>query len=295
MAADLFSSDIALQNSELSTLADLQSNIQNNIQQNASSEDEAALQQAAEKFEAIFVRMMLKSMRQASDVLADENSPMNSEYMKFYRDMHDQQIANDLASSRGMGLADLIVQQLGPPKDGYIPASILRSDGNLPFVENAPVSKQADFADEQAFVDALNPIVEPIANELGLHPDALIAQAALETGWGQYMVHDPLGKSSNNLFGIKADDNWQGQKTRVPTIEFDGARAKKQVANFKVYDSLQASVQDYAAFLSQARYQQARAVSDKPEAFFSELQKAGYATDPAYAEKVVNIMKRLGE
>lgn len=295
MSADLFSPDVALQNNDLNTLASLQTKIQDNTQHNTSSEDEAALQQAAEKFEAIFVRMMLKSMRQASDVLADKNSPMNSEYMKFYRDMHDQQIANDLASSRGMGLAELIVQQLGPPKDGYIPASILRSDGNLPFVENAPVNKQADFADEHAFVDALSPIVEPIAKELGIHPDALIAQAALETGWGQYMVHDPLGKSSHNLFGIKADDSWQGQKARVPTIEFDGARAKKQVANFKVYDSLQESVQDYANFLNQSRYQQAREVTDQPEVFFSELQKAGYATDPAYAEKVMNIMNRLSE
>lgn len=298
MSADLFSSqlsgknaqftsDFALQTSELKTLSD--------VKNQALSKDDEALQKAAEQFEAIFVRMMLKSMRQASDVLADENSPMNSEYMKFYRDMHDQQIANDLASDRGMGLAELIVQQLGPPKDGYIPASILRSDGNLPFVEQAPVNKQAGFADEQAFVDALSPIIEPIANELGLQTNALIAQAALETGWGQYMVHDQRGRSSNNLFGIKADDNWQGQKATVPTVEFDGATATKQVASFKVYDSLQESIQDYATFLEQDRYQQARAAKDKPEAFFSELQKAGYATDPAYAKKVVNIMKRLSE
>ncbi len=263
------------------------------LKQAAASGDVVALEKAAEQFEAIFVRMMLKSMRQAQDVLADDKNPMNSQYMKFYREMHDQEIANDLASKQGLGLAELIVQQLGPPQEGYTPASILRNDGNLPFVENAPVQKRAAFENEQAFIETLTPIFEPIAKDVGIETNALLAQAALETGWGQFMVHDPLGQSSNNLFGIKADGQWEGQKANVPTIEYKDGIAKKQQASFKVYDSLQSSVEDYAKFLDDDKYQQALTQTDRPHQFFSELQKAGYATDPAYAEKIVAIMKRL--
>jgi flagellar protein FlgJ len=261
----------------------------------AKSGDEGALQQAAEQFEAVFIRMMLKSMRQAQDVLADENSPMNTEYMKFYRDMHDQQIANDLASGDGMGLAELIVQQLGPQQESFTPASVIRNDGNLPFVENAPVEKNAAFESEQAFIDGIRPAVEPVADKLGLEPNALIAQAALETGWGQHMVHDVLGQSSNNLFGIKVDKEWKGAQAKVPTLEFTDGVAKRQHQVFKVYDSIEDSLHDYYSFLQKERYQPARDATSSPDVYFSELQKAGYATDPMYADKVTSIMQRIGE
>lgn len=103
----------------------------NKMREAIASGDESVLQEAAEQFEAIFVQMMLKSMRKAQDALADEDSPFNSQQVKFYRDMHDQQLATDLTAGGGMGLADIIVKQMGQSEDSYLPASVIRSDGNL--------------------------------------------------------------------------------------------------------------------------------------------------------------------
>lgn len=294
MSIERFNTNFASQQLDFAASANEFANV-DSLKNAAESGDQAALEKAAKSFEAIFVRMMLKSMRQAQEVLEDENSPMNSQYMKFYRDMHDQELANDLSSKDGLGLAEIIVQQLGQQQKGYTPASLLRNDANLPFIENAPVTKKAGFTDQSAFVTALDPVVKPIAKELGIDANALIAQAALETGWGQYMVHDPLGQSSNNLFGIKADAEWQGQKAKVPTLEYQNGIAEKHHAEFKVYDSLASSVKDYASLLSKSRYAEALSVASKPQQFFTKLQEAGYATDPDYADKVMAIMQRLGE
>ena len=103
----------------------------NKMREAIASGDETVLQEAAQQFEAIFVQMMLKSMRKAQDALADENSPFNSQQVKFYRDMHDQQLATDLTSGGGLGLADVIVKQLGQTEDSYTPASVIRSDGDI--------------------------------------------------------------------------------------------------------------------------------------------------------------------
>jgi flagellar protein FlgJ len=162
-------------------------------------------------------------------------------------------------------------------------------------VENAPVEKTKAFENEQAFIDGIRPAIEPVANKLGLDPNALIAQAALETGWGKHMVHDVLGQSSNNFFGIKVDREWDGAQAKVPTLEFSNGVAKRQHDAFKVYESIEDSVNDYYAFLQRDRYQAAREATTSPTEYFSELQKAGYATDPMYADKVTSILQRISE
>ena len=279
----------------------------------AQSGDSKALDEAAKQFEAIFVQMMLKSMRKAQDVMADKDSPFNSEQVKFYRDMHDTQIASDLASNGSIGLADIIVRQLGKTGEGYMPAGALRNDGNLSSINrNAIVSTQkaqeevlgnqpiktfqtfktAAFEDAQSFIEQLYPAAQQAAEQLSLDPKALLAQAAIETGWGQHMIHNTSGQNSHNLFGIKADRRWQGDRAMVNTIEFEQGVPASKKAPFRVYDSFADSMQDYVGFVKQnPRYEEAVKQSQSPQDYFSELQKAGYATDPDYANKVMAVFE----
>ncbi len=279
----------------------------------AQSGDSKALDEAAKQFEAIFVQMMLKSMRKAQDVMADKDSPFNSEQVKFYRDMHDTQIASDLASNGSIGLADIIVRQLGKIGDGYMPADALRNDGNLSSINRNAITstqkaqekvlgsqptktfqsfKTTAFDDAQSFIEQLYPAAQQAAQQLGIDPKALLAQAAIETGWGQHMIHNTSGQNSHNLFGIKADRLWQGDRAMVNTIEFEKGVAATKKAPFRMYDSFAESMQDYVGFVKQnPRYEEAVKQSRSPQDYFSELQKAGYATDPDYAQKIISIFE----
>lgn len=278
-----------------------------NLRRAAKSGDENAIKEAAKQFEAIFVQMMLKSMRKAQDALADKDSPFNSQQVKFYRDMHDQQLAVDLSTNGNMGLADLIVQQLSPDDaKNFTPASIMRNDATLSDIQRSRAlnnsasthtfegstqpTKQAAFASPTDFIQQLLPKAEAIAESLGISPKALLAQAAVETGWGRYVIHDHNGKNSHNLFGIKADKGWQGDKTAIDTLEYQQGIAKQQKAAFRTYSSFNDSLQDYVSFVKDnPRYEGAVKNSNDPKAYFEALQKAGYATDPAYADKVMSV------
>lgn len=284
----------------------------------AKGEDQSALQETAKQFEAIFVQMMLKSMRKAQEAMADEDSPFNSQQVKFYRDMHDQQLAVDLSSNGGLGLADLIVKQLGQNNPDYTSASVIRGDGNLSSINReavnnvqraqdvvlpdksvsdnpppvTPAYKAPIAADQKAFIEALYPHAQKAAEKLGGDPKAIIAQAAVETGWGQYVIHDGNGTPSYNLFGIKADKGWQGKQAVVDTLEFDKGMPAKQKAAFRAYSSIDEAMQDYVNFLqSSPRYEKAVAESQDSQAYFNALQQAGYATDPAYADKLMSVYR----
>lgn len=274
------------------------------LRQAAQSGDKDALQEAAQQFEAIFVQMMLKSMRQAQDSMEDKSNPFNSQNVKFYRDMHDQQLAVDIASNGSMGMAELIVQQFTPGENGFTPASVIRSDGNLPEEGTRKSStgsertdsvtrptKAAAFGSPEEFIQKLLPEAQQVAKLLGIDPQALVAQAAVETGWGKYMIHDHRGQNSHNLFGIKADKSWQGDKTAIDTLEYNQGVAKKQKANFRAYTSFGESLKDYVSFVKDnPRYEQAINSASQPDAYFTELQKAGYATDPNYADKIMSVL-----
>jgi flagellar protein FlgJ len=134
--------------------------------------------------------------------------------------------------------------------------------------------------------------VQEAAEQLGIDPKALLAQAAIETGWGQHMIHNTSGQNSHNLFGIKADRRWQGDRAIVNTIEFEQGVASTKKAPFRFYDSFADSMQDYVGFVKQnPRYEAAVKQSQSPQNYFSELQKAGYATDPDYANKVIAVFE----
>lgn len=278
-----------------------------NLRQAALTDEKGALKEAAKQFEGIFVRMMLKSMREASDVLADPDSPFNSQQVKFYRDMHDSQLANDLSTNGSIGMADLIVQQLGGDTENYMPAGLVRSGANLADfnqrsrndlskvqeqVLGPQPSKQQAFANPQEFVEALLPSAKQAAAKLGIQPQALIAQAAVETGWGKHMIHDAKGENSHNLFGIKAGGDWGGDKTVIDTLEYKGEVPQRQKAAFRSYGSFEQSLNDYVDFVkSSPRYADAVNNAADPKEYFTSLQKAGYATDPQYANKVMSVLK----
>ncbi len=141
-------------------------------------------------------------------------------------------------------------------------------------------------------MQSLLPHARRAAQALGVAPEVLIAQAALETGWGRAMIRHPNGENSFNLFGIKANEEWQGSRVTVPTIEFvDGVMERRQSA-FRAYPSASESFEDYVDLIrNSSRYQSARANASDPAAYVHGLQAAGYATDPDYAEKVLAVME----
>ena len=141
------------------------------------------------------------------------------------------------------------------------------------------------------FVNALLPLAERVGAKLGVDSKVLLAQAALETGWGQKLIVRNDGRSSYNFFNIKANRNWQGDVATVPTLEYRNGVAVREHAAFRAYESPEQSFADYAQLIAGSpRYRQALAQADDPRAYIQALGRAGYATDPSYAEKVLQVM-----
>ena len=150
------------------------------------------------------------------------------------------------------------------------------------------------FASAADFVQTMLPMAEDAAKKIGVDARYLVAQAALETGWGKSIIREADGSSSHNLFGIKAHGGWQGDSARTLTTEYKDGKAVKESAAFRSYDSFRQSFNDYVSFLQgNGRYQQALGATSNPERFVHELQKAGYATDPQYARKVGQIARQM--
>ncbi len=133
----------------------------------------------------------------------------------------------------------------------------------------------------------MRPHAERAAREIGVDPDALLAQAALETGWGRSVPCNGQGECSFNLFGIKAGGQWSGATVKVPTLEFESGIPVRKFESFRAYASPADSFRDYAALIGgSSRYANARGAGDDVEAFATALQQGGYATDPNYAQKI---------
>ncbi len=161
-------------------------------------------------------------------------------------------------------------------------------------VAQPPLAPNKAFTDSDAFVATMLPMAEQAARRIGVDPRYLVAQAALETGWGKSVMRNSDGSSSHNLFGIKATGSWQGEQARAITSEFRDGQFVKETAAFRSYDSYQDSFHDLVTLLqSNARYQGALDAADNPEQFARELQKAGYATDPGYAKKIISIAQQM--
>lgn len=148
------------------------------------------------------------------------------------------------------------------------------------------------FETPEEFVEKLMPLAEKVAAELGVDPRVLLAQSALETGWGKFMVKDADGSNSKNLFNIKADSRWGGNSAQVFTLEYRNGVAQREQARFRSYENYEDSFRDYVEFLKNSpRYQLALESAADPYEYVQRLQEAGYATDPQYAEKIKTIFE----
>lgn len=284
-----------------------------------------AIRETARQFEALFVQMMLKSMRDASP----GDGMFDSDQVGFYRELYDRQLALEMVKGRGLGIAGLLSSRLGGQDNTQEPGAVLENGLSPPLVQagrgvqqqtppeplialnsTGPVRplidvqsdtavtpadwKTRDWRPEspKAFIRELLPHAREGAARLGVQPEVLVAQAALETGWGQKVIRHPNGRSSFNLFGIKADAGWGGDRVTVATLEYEGGIPSRQRAAFRSYDSLTESVSDYVEFLnSNPRYQSALAQAPDSSAFLHGLKAAGYATDPEYVEKIEAILQ----
>lgn len=301
-----------LDNQNFFDLGNLNTLRQDALKSGASSEQsKEALKKAAAQFESIFTQMLLKSMRKASEAFEDKDSPFNSSGVKFFEEMHDQQLSVDLSSNGSLGLADLIVQQLSPDAKNFTPSSVLRSVNEFnsdrrASGQNAPDEVESKVVDNSSstdqkplfenaddFISSVWDHAKTAAAKIGLNPAVMVAQAALETGWGKHVINKSDGNSSFNLFNIKSDKSWEGDKANKMTLEFEQGTPVKKQASFRAYDSIEDSVNDFVQFLTQnPRYQEALQNTAKPAAFLDSLQKAGYATDPNYADKIKQVLNR---
>lgn len=268
-----------------------------------------ATRAAAQQFESYFLQLMLRSMR---ETLSDDGL-FNSRESRIFTDMFDQQTAQNIARGQGMGIADMLVD--------YIESSVQASQGikpaprpyTLPPVsqahdvpvagpavaaaaaESAVEGVSADAAGEpltpKNFVNTLWPHAVEAAAELGVSPHFLLAQAALETGWGKSELKHADGSNSFNLFNIKAGKGWDGARVAAETTEYARGVAAKETAQFRAYGSYSEAFADYANLLkSNARYAGVVGLGGDAQAFARGLQQSGYATDPMYADKILRVM-----
>lgn len=182
---------------------------------------------------------------------------------------------------------------LAEPSSNWLPLRARHAAAPSPAVA-AAANAQARFDSPAEFTRAMLPMAEKAAARLGVDPHYLVAQAALETGWGKSIIRQQDGSSSHNLFGIKTHGQWQGESANVLTSEYRGGVKQQERASFRSYESYEQSFNDYVDFLqSNGRYEQALTRTGDADAFFRELQQAGYATDPRYAAKVSQIARKL--
>jgi peptidoglycan hydrolase FlgJ len=265
------------------------------LRASAARQDPAALREAARQFEGLFTAMMLKSMREAS-----LGSGMgDSEETKTYQDMYDQQLALQMAHGKGLGLAEMLMQQLTRANAAHGTAAAPATPASTAPAAATPAAATAgadkiSSAQQASFVRTLEPLAQSAGQSLGVAPDTLIAQAALETGWGRNMPSDGNGRSSSNLFGVKAGDSWRGAAVQASTTEYDQGTPSTTRAAFRSYGDAAQSVGDYVSLLQTSpRYAGALGAGSDVHAFANGLQRGGYATDPDYVNKLVATVATL--
>jgi flagellar protein FlgJ len=245
-----------------------------------------AIDAAAAQFEALFIGMVLDGMRRTTF----EDGGGESSDMQMFHQMFDRQVAQEIGGGRGLGLARLLAEQLR-----RMPGVAGEATGAGAAAPAAPAGGAGSGASAPAdFVRAALPHAERAARLLGVSPLALVAQAALESGWGERMPRRADGTSSFNVFGIKAGGAWAGGRAAARTIEFEAGVPALRTEDFRAYADLGAAFDDYARLIgTDPRYADARRAAADPGRYLSALQAAGYATDPGYADKVGRVLDRV--
>lgn len=292
-----------------SSRADIYTNLQG-LQgiKNEENKDEA-IKKVAQQFESLFVNMMMKSMRDANAVF-EKDSLFNSDEAKFYRDMLDQQRSLSLSQGRGIGIAEAMYRQLSGnsgavperpntiesrPMNHTMPISAGKVDHKNSRTEQSSLDAITNGENMvEQFVEHIAPMAKRAAEKLGVDHLLLVAQSALETGWGKHVIKDGHGNSSNNLFNIKGDASGETPSVQHTTLEFRNGTMQRESALFRAYNSLEDSFDDYVDFVQGGqRYQSAVANAEDPETYIKALHKAGYATDPEYSEKVLSVYEKV--
>jgi flagellar protein FlgJ len=285
------------------------------------SSPQEGMKQASKQFEVMFMQMVLKSMREATP----SEGMFGSQQEKMYTSMLDQQLAQNL-SGRGLGLAEAMFAQLNrtaggavvPPaplpvdkQPGMSDAAVSRAPQPVASVA-APAVRPTDLslyetataqatlsrsalpqAHVEQFVSRMLPAAQRASDATGVPAQLIMAQAALESGWGRREIRAEDGQTSYNVFGIKADRSWKGPVVETMTTEYVNGVAQKSRASFRAYGSYDEAFSDYARFLvTNPRYANVLSTQDPAEAAHG-LQRAGYATDPQYGGKLVRIMKQM--
>ena len=276
----------------------------NGLKRDAASDPQGNLKQVAQQVEGMFVQMMLKSMRAA----LPKDGVLSSDQSRLYTSMYDQQIAQQM-SQKGLGLADMMVKQMSNanavPSEtaGMSPMAldneVLQTLPNQALeqmirraVPKAPATPSLSLNNGN-FVTRLSIPARVASQQSGIPHQLIVAQAALESGWGQREIPTANGTPSYNLFGIKAGGSWKGPVTEITTTEFEQGTAKKIKAQFRVYGSYVEAMADYVKLLTNnPRYAEV-ANARSPEQAAHALQQAGYATDPQYANKLVNVIQQI--
>jgi len=318
--------------------ADLSGNIAfdanglNGLKNAAKENSPEAIKGVAKQFEAIFMNMMLKSMREASP----QDNPFDNEQSRTFTSMLDQQLSSNLAS-KGLGLADVLARQLSKgnnpvsnsmeqavtdvqPTSGYEAQSNPIISNPLSPANNKPVAISQDFKapidykivptesslintkiDSKPLIDSAAEFKNRMAKHAaeasrtsGVPAHLMLGQAALESGWGKRELKGADGTPSNNLFGIKATGNWDGKVVEATTTEYIHGIKQKRIEKFRAYDSYADSFKDFANMMSNnPRYNKVMANLDDVHGYAHAMQKAGYATDPQYASKLASVIQKV--
>ena len=273
----------------------------------AKNAPDAALEKVATQFEALFMQMMLKSMRET----VSQDGMFDNEATRTYMGMLDQQLATSMSGKSGLGLADMLVKQLragggtAAAAQSADPAAGVQAPVN-PFSpgEGYPAPEALSAPKESAapvfvpthlpmhvreFIDKVGAHAVAAGRETGVPARFIAAQAALESNWGRSEIRSADGTASNNLFGIKAGRGWNGKTVDAVTTEYANGTPGRTTEKFRAYDSYRDAFLDYARLLK-SRYKTAVAAGDNATQFAQGLQQGGYATDPRYADKIARII-----
>lgn len=297
------------------------------LRRQAQRDPHGAVKMAAQQFEALFMQMVLKSMREA----LPKSGLLDSTAQQTYTDMLDQQLATRIAGS-GTGLADMIARQLSrhiqsepagasgierrsvgsaappvtaPAIDRHAELSRPDPNGAARYAELAAAApnaaarhtdanrSEAPAADSSQRRFVLRHWDHALAAErqTGIPARFIVAQAALESGWGRHEMRDAAGRPSHNLFGIKAGPDWRGRTVEVTTTEYHNGVEKRVVERFRAYDSYGEAFRDWARLMiSSPRYAAVLRAGGDAHGFAYGLQRAGYATDPQYGAKLARVI-----
>ncbi len=279
----------------------------NELKNKTGQDPQANLKPVARQVEGMFVQMMLKSMREA----LPKDGLFGSDQTRLYTSMYDQQIAQQMTAGKGLGLAEMMVKQMAagqsqpseqptqtPMRFDLETVTSYQNQTLTQMVRKAlpKVPESSDTAlsgDSKDFLAQLSLPARLASEQSGIPHHLILAQAALESGWGQRQIKRENGEPSFNLFGVKATSSWKGPVTEIITTEFENGEAKKVKAKFRVYGSYLEALSDYVGLLTRNPRYAAVTTASSAEQGAQALQNAGYATDPAYARKLTSMIQQM--